>query len=103
MGDLGTLDLAGFSPTLNGLNGGGTVTSSVSGSVNLTLGDGDASSAFAGVLQDGSGTLALTKIGNGTLTLSGTNTYIGWHDDQRRRIIGADLCELCPRDRAGDG
>src|SRR5262249_1184723 len=32
---------------------------------------------FAGVLQDGSGTLALTKTGNGTQTLSGANTYSG--------------------------
>ena len=77
VGDLGTLDLGRFSPTLNGLNGGGTVTNSGSGSVNLTLGDGNASSAFTGVLQNGSGTLALTKIGNGALSLSGTNTYTG--------------------------
>ena len=74
--DLGTLDLAGFRPTLNGLVGGGTVLSSV-GSGNLTLGDGNASSAFQGVLENGSGTLALTKIGNGTLTLGGQNTYSG--------------------------
>ncbi len=77
LGSLGVLDLAGLSPTFNGLNGVGTVTSSVSGAINLTLGDGDTSSGFGGVLQNGSGTLALTKIGNGTLILSTANTYSG--------------------------
>ena len=29
------------------------------------------------MIQDGSGTLALTKVGTGTQILSGTNTYTG--------------------------
>ena len=35
------------------------------------------SSTFAGIIQDGSGKLALTKSGTGTLTLTGPNTYTG--------------------------
>ena len=38
---------------------------------------GNASTTFAGVLANGSGTVALTKTGTGTLTLSGANTYTG--------------------------
>ena len=73
----GVLDLNGLSPTFNALSGAGTVASSVSGAINLTLGDGDASGVFNGALQDGSGTIALTKIGAGVQTMGGTNSYSG--------------------------
>ena len=53
------------------------MTSSGVGAVTLTTGATGNSSTFAGVIQDGSGTVALTKVGAGTLTLSGTNTYSG--------------------------
>jgi autotransporter-associated beta strand protein len=52
----------------------------VSGTPTLTVGDNDATGAentFSGVIKNTAGTLSLTKIGNGTLTLSGTNTYGG--------------------------
>ncbi|MDP1588116.1 MAG: autotransporter-associated beta strand repeat-containing protein [Prosthecobacter sp.] len=38
---------------------------------------GTSSATFAGVIEDGTGTLALTKEGGGTQTLSGSNTYSG--------------------------
>jgi fibronectin-binding autotransporter adhesin len=72
-----TLDLNNLSPTINGLSGSGSVTNSQTGSVTLTAGGNDATSSYSGVIQDGNGTVALTKIGNGTLTLSGANTYSG--------------------------
>ena len=73
----GTLDLNTYSEGINGLSGAGTVTSGASGAVTLTIGNNDATSTFSGVIQNGSGTVSITKAGNGTLTLSGANTYTG--------------------------
>ena len=72
----GAFNLGGFSETINGLSGTGTV-DGVSGTPTLTVGDNDATSTFAGVIKNTAGTLALIKIGSGTLTLSGTNSYSG--------------------------
>ncbi len=82
VGGAPALDLSTFSPTINGLhssNGVGTVTSSAaSGTSTLTVGGNDATSTFSGVIVDGAScSVALTKIGTGTLTLSGTNHYSG--------------------------
>ena len=73
----GTLNMGGNSETINGLSGSGTVDNGVSGTPTLTVGDNNATSTFSGPIVNTSGTLALTKIGTGTLTLSGTNTYAG--------------------------
>ena len=43
----------------------------------LTIGNGDGSSTFNGLIQDGVGKVALTKIGNGTATFTTANTYTG--------------------------
>ena len=73
----GLLDLSGFSNTIGSLSGYGTVQSS-SGPATITVGADGTSATFAGTLQDGdSGSLALDKIGSGTLTLTGVNTYSG--------------------------
>ena len=72
----GTFNLNGFSETINGLSGAGTV-EGASGTPTLTLGDNNASSTFSGTIKNTAGTLALTKIGTGTQILSGTNTYTG--------------------------
>ena len=72
------LDLGGFSEKIGSLAGAGRVTSSAAGAVTLTTNDNDdASTTFSGVIDNGSGTLALTKEGIGTLTLTGDNTYTG--------------------------
>ena len=72
-----TLDLGGFSNTIGSLAGTGTVTDSVAGTAVLSAGSNNATTTFSGTLQNGAGTLALTKLGTGTLTLSGPNTYSG--------------------------
>jgi autotransporter-associated beta strand protein len=75
----GTLNLNGFNETINGLSGTGIVEGG-SGTPTLTVGDSDATGAantFSGIIQNTGGTLALTKIGAGTLSLDGANTYTG--------------------------
>ena len=71
-----TLDLNGFDQTIGSLAGGGASGGNVSlGSATLTTGGNGASTSYAGVI---SGTGSLTKIGAGTLTLSGANnTFSG--------------------------
>ncbi len=69
----GTLSLNGHSDTIDGLTGTGAL-NNAAGLATFTVGDHDATSAFGGVI---SGAISLTKIGTGTLTLQGTNTYSG--------------------------
>lgn len=74
----GTLDLNGISTTLGSLAGTGTVTnSSGSGTFTLTVGGLNTSTLFSGVIQNTSQTVAFVKVGTGTLTLSGANTFSG--------------------------
>jgi len=76
--DNGTLDLGGFSETINGLSGTGTVNNTTGASTyTLTVGNNNATSIFAGTITNSSGTVALTKTGTGVFTLSGTNGYAG--------------------------
>jgi autotransporter-associated beta strand protein len=76
-----TVDLMTNNATVNALSGNdGRVNSSDTAAVvTLTVGDGDASGTFGGVIENGltGATLALTKIGAGTQTLTGVNTYTG--------------------------
>jgi fibronectin-binding autotransporter adhesin len=78
----------GASVNLNGLNetlgsladnagSGGTVTSGTAGAITLTTGGNNASTSFAGMIQNGSGTVSVIKVGSGAWTLSGANTYTG--------------------------
>lgn len=73
-----TFDLNGRTETVGSLAGGGTVTSSATGTLTLAAGGDNTSTTFSGVIQNGSATsLALTKNGTGTLTLTGANTHTG--------------------------
>jgi autotransporter-associated beta strand protein len=72
-----TLDLAGFSGTINGLSGSGTVTNSAATASTITIGANGQTSTFAGALSNGSASLSVVKSGAGILTLAGVNTYSG--------------------------
>ena len=71
-----TLDSTGFATQIGSLTGGGATGGNVTlGAATLTVGgDNTSPTAYAGVI---SGTGAMDKIGTGTLTLSGANTYSG--------------------------
>jgi fibronectin-binding autotransporter adhesin len=70
----GNQQVAGLS---NYAGGGGSVTTSVPGSIVLTLSPTAGATTFSGSISNGAGVIGLVKSGLGTLTLSGTNTYSG--------------------------
>jgi autotransporter-associated beta strand protein len=69
--------------TINGLSGGGLIDNANTAATPITLsvGDNNATSTFSGTLANTSANLGsilnLNKIGGGTLTLTGNNTYRG--------------------------
>jgi len=72
-----TFSLQAATLTIAGLNDSTTAgTVSTTGVNTLTLG-GSGTYSFSGVIQNGTGTLAVTKSGAGTQKLSGANTYTG--------------------------
>jgi autotransporter-associated beta strand protein len=78
----GTINLNGTNQTVGALIGtAGTILNNASSTAcTLTVGTGGGSGSYAGVIADnssGTGTLALTKTGPGTETLTGVNTYTG--------------------------
>ncbi len=79
----GTLDMNGFTNTVNALNGSGTVDNTSAGSGALIVGANGDSGSFSGALQNTAGTLSINKEGAGMETLTGSNSYTG------TTIIGA--------------
>jgi autotransporter-associated beta strand protein len=78
----GVFDLNGKSEAVASIGGsGGFIRNSlVSTTSTLYVGGGNAgtsSASYAGVIENGSGTLAVTKEGSGTQTLTGANTFTG--------------------------
>lgn len=76
-----TLDLNGFSHTLAGFSSSGLgsniIDNTAIDAATLTIGNTDAGGTFEGVIQNTGGDISLTKIGAGSITLSGENTYTG--------------------------
>ncbi len=79
-------NLNGFNETINGLSTIGTASTCFIQNNNgstlstLTVGDNDQSGSFGGIIRDNSGSggaIALQKIGGGTETLAGIDTYTG--------------------------
>ena len=71
-----------FTEVSCGVNGGSTAVGSLSSgaaaAVTYQLGDNTANTpVFGGIVQNGGGMVAVTKIGTDTQTLSGVNTYTG--------------------------
>jgi autotransporter-associated beta strand protein len=108
---LAVLDLAGWDATINGFgaNGGSSVvdnlvgagTSASTGSSftnTLFVGSGDTSSSFAGIIRNTTNTLNLAKIGTGTLTLTGTNTYLGSTTVSAGQLVLATATPKSPGD-----
>jgi autotransporter-associated beta strand protein len=71
------LDIHGFNSTIGSLSGTGTVLNNGAGTAILNVGNDGTNTTFSGALADGSSALELTKIGTGTLALTGINTYSG--------------------------
>ena len=67
--------------TFGGLSGGANTTltgaTSVAAPTYYFIGANNASTTFAGTITDNAGFTAFTKVGTGTLTLTGNNTYTG--------------------------
>ncbi|HEY1381796.1 MAG TPA: autotransporter-associated beta strand repeat-containing protein [Gemmataceae bacterium] len=74
----GTLSIQG-NTSVGSLSGAaGTVNNNSPLAATLTVGTDNTSTTFGGTIVDGStGALGLTKVGTGTLTLTGANTYSG--------------------------
>jgi autotransporter-associated beta strand repeat len=73
-----TLNLNGFNNTIGSLSGTGTVLNNAeAAAATLTVGNDNSNSTFSGVVENGTSVLQLTKVGTGTLTLTGANTYTG--------------------------
>ncbi len=78
-----TWNLNGFNQIINGLSSSNTashciIENTVASTTSLlTLGGNDQSGTFGGVMENGGGTLMVTKIGGGVETLTGASTYTG--------------------------
>ena len=96
-GNFSTLDLNGKTETINGLSSSGTaaqvrIINTSATTASLILGDNNQTATFAGAISDGTGQVIITKIGSGTQTFTGLNTYTGGtHVDAGTLAVGANF------------
>ena len=79
-GNAPSMDLNGNAVMIGNLAGvnGAKIFNSSTNASQLTIGNGNGGgSCYSGLIQDGNGGLALRKVGNGVITLAGTNAYSG--------------------------
>ena len=79
--DNGVFDLDSINTSIGALTGSGVVTNTetpiAQGPATFTVGTNNGGAIFSGVIQNGTGVLALTKTGTGTEKLTGLSTYTG--------------------------
>lgn len=91
--DAATFDMAGFNQTVAvlqdsaGTNVNGLITNSLSSSTSIFTVNQASDTDFGGVIENGSGSVILTKGGVGTLTLSGANTFTGGTNIKNGSIV----------------
>jgi autotransporter-associated beta strand protein len=68
---------SGSTFNLGQLSGSGAMTANTSGTITFQMGALNTNSTYGGTFFSSSGTIALSKVGTGALTLSGANTYSG--------------------------
>jgi autotransporter-associated beta strand protein len=73
----GIFEMRDFNETVANIAGAGIIRNGGAATSLLTMGSNNLASAYSGILEDGSGILALTKNGSGIVTLSNANTYSG--------------------------
>jgi autotransporter-associated beta strand protein len=72
-----SIDFASGTISFGSLSGIGQIQGTNAGTKTISAGALNLNDNFAGIIADGTGTIALTKTGSGTMTLSGANTYTG--------------------------
>jgi autotransporter-associated beta strand protein len=92
----GIVDLNGFSETINGLSGNGSVDNTAAATTSTLAVGASAGGNFSGSIMNTVGTLALTKTGATDFTLSGTNTYNGATTVNQNRLFIASNAAFSP-------
>jgi autotransporter-associated beta strand protein len=79
VGSGGTLTVAGNNNSIGSLAGTGSVNNAGGVAATLTTGADNSTTLFSGIISNGSGGSALSvdKVGTGTMTVTGANTYTG--------------------------
>jgi autotransporter-associated beta strand protein len=78
----GTLDLNGFSPTINGLSGNGNINNSSATVPTLTVGNNNTTVNWGGTINNTGAGIALIKVGSGNAIVTGTNYLRDTHQSQ---------------------